>query len=62
LTYHDHLACSFPEACERLFPGLGNGLGSEGSDAANEGEMASLGLQAHKSMCTEPGGALGADI
>ena len=54
LTYHDHLACSFPEAYERLFPGLGTSLGSVRLRAANDDERASLGLQAHKSMCTDP--------
>jgi hypothetical protein len=38
---HDHLACSFPEAYERLFPGLGNCLGSVRSEAANNDEMTS---------------------
>lgn len=36
LTYHDHLACSFPEAYERLFPGPGGWLGSVRSEAAND--------------------------
>jgi len=59
---HDHLACSFPEAYERLFPGLGNCLGSVKSDTANNGEMTGLGLQVHSLMCTDPCVAFGADI
>lgn len=36
MAYHNRLACSFPEACGRLFPGLDTCLGSVDTDAAND--------------------------